>query len=223
MKNTTSRQVIYISLLASLVGLSSCAQIETVANSMNEKLTSGGSAVAVGGGTYFACKLGGGSDKDCAITAGVIGLATYGYLKHQANQMAKIENVMATPCESSDASKQAYCVNMTEGAVIFSSGSHDLNPQSKQTLNQVANVLKESNNTIIYVEGHTDPVGPEEYNQKLSEDRASAVRSYFESQGLSNERMLTLGWGESKPLPMENPSNSELRRVELRVEGDENG
>lgn len=49
---------------------------------MNEKLILGGSVVVVGGGIYFVCKLGGGSDKDCVIIVGVIGLVIYGYLKY---------------------------------------------------------------------------------------------------------------------------------------------
>ena len=211
------------SALAAGLALSSCKTLETLANNMNESaLGSGGSALAVGGGSYFVCKLGGGSDRDCAIVAGTAGLATYAYLKNQANKMAKIDNVMATPCSAKDSSKQAYCVNMTEQAVTFSSGSASLNSGSQLTLSQVAEVLRESDDTVIYIEGHTDPTGSEDFNQTLSDKRAQSVKSFFASQGIGEERMIAFGWGETKPLPVSPPSNTAQRRVELRVEGGAN-
>ena len=52
----------------------------------------------------------------------------------------------------------------------------------------------------IRIEGHTDDVGENAYNQQLSEDRAAAVRGYLVTKGVSDERLEAMGFGESKPL-----------------------
>ena len=54
---------------------------------------------------------------------------------------------------------------------------------------------------LVLVTGHTDPIGSQEYNQKLSERRADAVRNYLVSKGIAKDRIETLGMGETQPIP----------------------
>ena len=68
----------------------------------------------------------------------------------------------------------------------------------------------------IVIQGHTDAIGPEDYNQKLSEQRAQAVYEYFISKGVSPERMQTVGYGESRPVA--DNSSAQGRALNRRTE-----
>lgn len=182
----------------------------------------GMSAAGTGLATVAVCKLVGGSDKECVAAGIASGGLTYAYLRSQLKKLQEIENVEATPCESSDPSRQAYCVTMNSYAVNFNSGSAEIAPDTKQTLNKVADVLRSAPNTLIYIEGHTDSDGSDAANQALSERRASSVQGVFQKHGIGTDRIQAIGFGESQPLhddladPTKKPLN---RRVEIRVEG----
>ena len=174
--------------------------------------------------TYVACQQLTDQERKnaCIVAALTTGVVTHMYLRKQLEKMQEIENVHAAPCKSSTEGKEAYCVVMDENAIRFDSGSDKLRQESYGTLTQVADVLKESSETLVYIEGHTDSDGSESYNQVLSEKRAISVRSLFQQKGISVARMQALGFGEKKLMVIENgdPAKKQLnRRVELRVEG----
>ncbi|HJZ99751.1 MAG TPA: OmpA family protein, partial [Candidatus Solibacter sp.] len=77
----------------------------------------------------------------------------------------------------------------------------------------------------LEVEGHTDSVGSEEYNQKLSEQRAEGVRDYFVAQGLPMDSVSARGFGKTQPVADNNTAagRQQNRRVELVVSGEEIG
>jgi outer membrane protein OmpA-like peptidoglycan-associated protein len=74
----------------------------------------------------------------------------------------------------------------------------------------------------IQLEGHTDSVGSDEYNQKLSEERAEAVREYLVSQGVPGDTVTAAGFGKSKPVADNSTAQGrqQNRRVEMVVSGD---
>jgi outer membrane protein OmpA-like peptidoglycan-associated protein len=100
--------------------------------------------------------------------------------------------------------------------VTFATDSSDLNASFYNVLNSVTLVLNEFNQTVIEVAGHTDSTGADSYNQALSERRANTVASYLTAQGVSNQRLLTLGMGESRPIA--DNSSSTGRQANRRVE-----
>jgi len=105
------------------------------------------------------------------------------------------------------------------GNVTFATNSSDLSPAFFDVLTSVSKVLKEYNKTVVEVAGHTDSTGSESYNQTLSEQRAGAVAQYLRSQGISNQRMITIGLGESMPVA-DNSTESgrqQNRRVEITM------
>jgi outer membrane protein OmpA-like peptidoglycan-associated protein len=102
------------------------------------------------------------------------------------------------------------------GNVTFATDSSDLNASFYNVLNSVTLVLNEFNQTVIEVAGHTDSTGADSYNQALSERRANTVASYLTAQGVSNQRLLTLGMGESRPIA--DNSSSTGRQANRRVE-----
>ena len=102
------------------------------------------------------------------------------------------------------------------GNVTFATNSSDLNPAFFDVLNAVGKVLKNFDQTVVEVGGHTDSTGSQSYNQELSVRRASSVSQYFKSRGISNQRLITVGMGEMRPMAS---NSSDLgRQVNRRVE-----
>ncbi len=102
--------------------------------------------------------------------------------------------------------------------VQFEFGSSELTPDAKQVLNNLGSALKSPQLSAdsFLIEGHTDSVGSEEYNQRLSEARARSVKQYLSSQlGVEADRLRTMGKGESSPLEKANPESAVNRRVQV--------
>jgi outer membrane protein OmpA-like peptidoglycan-associated protein len=106
--------------------------------------------------------------------------------------------------------------------VLFDTGSATLKPGAREKLARVAGVLLAYPRLRIAVEGHTDNVGSDEYNQRLSDRRAESVRSYLTQQGLTETAIAARGFGESRPV-VSNDSDAgrqQNRRVALVVSGE---
>jgi len=103
--------------------------------------------------------------------------------------------------------------------VTFAYDSATVQPQFQATLDQVAQVLSQYNETYIDVYGHTDSTGSDAYNQDLSERRASSVASYLESRGVQSARIGTRGFGETQPIAPNDTEEGRAanRRVEIRI------
>ena len=201
----------------SLVMLSSMALLVTSCKTLEENPVL--STIVAGGATYAGCKALGESDTTCLVAGAAVGAVTYAYLQSQLNEIKEIENVEAAPCKASDESRQAYCVTMDSKAVNFQSGKASISPHSMSTLKQVAGVIRQTPQTLVYIEGHTDSDGSEAFNQVLSEKRAVSVQNVFHREGIELDRMQALGYGESLPKDVTNKALN--RRVEIRVEGEE--
>lgn len=108
------------------------------------------------------------------------------------------------------------------GNVLFASGKSALLPGAQQSLDQVADALKNQDNKIL-VEGHTDSRGSEQTNMMLSKARADAVGSYLVSRGIPQERVTTQGLGPSRPVADNNTAEGRAnnRRVEIIVQNEE--
>ena len=106
------------------------------------------------------------------------------------------------------------------GSVLFASAKSDLLPDAQAKLSDVANVLaKESPDSKIVVEGHTDSQGGASFNQELSQRRAESVRAYLVSHGVASDRVTAQGFGPGRPIA-DNASaegRANNRRVEIVV------
>jgi len=89
---------------------------------------------------------------------------------------------------------------LTLNNIFWASGSATLLASSKRELNILLDILQKYPDQQIIIQGHTDNVGSEEDNLKLSMDRAQAVLSYLKEGGISDHRMSTKGYGESAPV-----------------------
>lgn len=103
--------------------------------------------------------------------------------------------------------------------VHFDFDKSDIRPDSRPILDEAAEALRENPNIRISVEGYTDSVGSDAYNEKLSVRRAEAVFRYLVNHGVAPERMEVIGYGESRPVA-DNDTESgraQNRRVELHI------
>jgi len=105
------------------------------------------------------------------------------------------------------------------GNITFATDSADLNGQFFEVLGSVTKVLKEFDQTVVEVAGHTDSTGNEAYNQQLSERRAQSVSDYFVSRNIDGQRMITVGMGESRPVADNGSASGRQlnRRVEITM------
>ncbi|WP_425510506.1 OmpA family protein [Xanthomonas hawaiiensis] len=109
-------------------------------------------------------------------------------------------------------------LNLPDG-ITFDFNQSTLKPQFYSALNGVAQTLGEYNQTMIEVVGHTDSIGSDAVNQRLSEQRASSVAAYLTAQGVQPERIQTLGAGKKYPIADNSTEagRAQNRRVEIRV------
>jgi OOP family OmpA-OmpF porin len=101
--------------------------------------------------------------------------------------------------------------------VLFDFNESTLLPASDAVLQQVANLLASDKKLNLEVQGHTDNVGSDTYNQKLSEDRAHSVVAWLTAHGVAADRMTTNGYGRTAPVA-ENTTDigrAKNRRVEI--------
>ncbi len=100
--------------------------------------------------------------------------------------------------------------------IQFAFGSSRLKKQGRKILDRVIVILGRYRRYDVIIEGHTDDIGPEEVNLKLSEKRAKAVNDYLQKNGVSKDRLQFVGMGETTPLYPN--KNTENRRRNRRVE-----
>jgi outer membrane protein OmpA-like peptidoglycan-associated protein len=152
------------------------------------------------------------------IGAGVGALAGGGVGYYMDVQEAKLRQKLAGTGVSVTRNGDNITLNLPSN-VTFSSGSADLNSQFFGALDGVTLVLKEYDKTVIEVAGHTDSVGADQYNKSLSERRAASVAGYLSSHGVKQQRLLTVGAGESYPVASNDSESgrAQNRRVELTI------
>lgn len=105
--------------------------------------------------------------------------------------------------------------------VHFVSGEARLEPDAAALLDQVVDVLVNNKNIKVRIEGHTDNVGSDSANQRLSQERAEAVRAYLMAQGIDGKRLEAVGYGSSRPIApnLTRRGREQNRRVEFYIVG----
>jgi outer membrane protein OmpA-like peptidoglycan-associated protein len=119
--------------------------------------------------------------------------------------------------------KPIEIVKIEENAVVrlnsifFDFNMAVLKPESSPELDRVVDLMKNKTAMTIEVAGHTDNIGSVAHNQKLSERRATAVKTYLVSKGIDLGRIVTIGYGESRPI-VSNDDEEDGREINRRVE-----
>ena len=133
----------------------------------------------------------------------------------RARLLQQLNSVLATRD-----SARGLIANMSD--VLFRSGSVDLLPAARERLAKVSGIVLAYPSLHVSIEGHTDSVGSDEYNQDLSERRAQSVRDYFVRGGIPAGTVDARGFGKAEPVASnETPEGRQQnRRVELVLSGD---
>lgn len=101
----------------------------------------------------------------------------------------------------------------------FESAKYDIKQKYHTDLNDIFGYLKQEKNINIEIAGHTDNVGEEAYNQKLSNDRALSVKSFLVQKGIDSKRIKCVGYGEQQPIADNSTEfgREKNRRIEIRI------
>ena len=216
-KHTIPGRVIVLlmsgAVLISSLGFSGCTASKTA---------KGGAIGAASGGV-----IGGiiGNKKGNTAVGAIIGAAVGGtagavigrYMDKQAKEIeeevegAKVERV-----------GEGILITFDSG-LLFEFGSYQLNAATRQNLDNFANTLQKYPDTEIRIEGHTDSIGSDEVNQKLSVQRASAVSDYIRRKGVAANRLVIQGYGKTQPIATNETEagRRENRRVEVAIYANE--
>lgn len=138
------------------------------------------------------------------------------------DQKASGDGVNYRGIRMKDATKGSGCnvENLSVAIQIqFAFNSYELETMGKDTVSEVAKAMNSAalENCKFMVEGHTDAVGSESYNQMLSEQRASTVTQFLQQANVSPSRLKAIGFGEAQPLNADNTAAAENRRVQFKV------
>jgi outer membrane protein OmpA-like peptidoglycan-associated protein len=108
---------------------------------------------------------------------------------------------------------------LTIGDVLFATDKSNLNASAQISMDKLAAFLQKNQNRNLLVEGHTDSVGSDEYNQGLSEQRAASVNSALVKRGIASERIVTIGYSKKYPLASNDTAagKQQNRRVEAII------
>jgi len=133
----------------------------------------------------------------------------------RARLLQQLNSILATRD-----SARGLIANMSD--VLFRSGSFELLPGARERLAKVSGIVLAYPSLHVAVEGHTDSVGSDQYNQDLSERRAQSVRDYFVQQGIPASAVEARGFGKTAPIASNDTpeGRQQNRRVELVLSGD---
>lgn len=113
-------------------------------------------------------------------------------------------------------------LNEYSKTVLFDLNKSTIRPESEDALNSISEIMNEYPTTIFHIGGHTDSQGSDEYNLKLSKERAASVREYLVAHGVEANRLTSEGYGEERPIATNNTAagRQDNRRVEISLDKD---
>jgi outer membrane protein OmpA-like peptidoglycan-associated protein len=208
-----------ISATALAFVLSACTTNPYTGESQVSKgLLGAGTGAAIGGaaGALLGATTSLKTRKTALIGAGIGALAGGGVgLYQEAKLRERLQNSGVSVTRVGD----NIVLNMPSN-VTFDTDQSDVKPAFYDTLNSVAIVLQEFNQTLVDVVGHTDNVGSADYNLDLSRERAGSVARYLTSQQLDPNRFSVDGRGKSQPIASNSTASGKQknRRVEITIQ-----
>ena len=151
-----------------------------------------------------------------AVAGALAGAAIGGYMDRQQQQLQR--QMANTGVNVSRVNEETLQLNVP-GDLLFATNKHQITPASYSTLNQIAATMNQYPQTIVHVYGHTDSVGADDYNMGLSQRRANAATQYLIQQGVNPNRIVTQGYGESRPRADNSTEagRQQNRRVEIYI------
>ena len=140
--------------------------------------------------------------------------------REAADARTRMENALGLVADTQQTAR-GVIVNLSD--ILFETGQATLRPQAREVLSRIAGVLLVAPTYALSIEGHTDAVGSDDYNQQLSERRASSVRDYLAEAQVSPDVMRTAGFGKTRPVATNDTPEGRQRnrRVEIVIQNDD--
>ncbi|CAM2005099.1 OmpA family protein [Acanthopleuribacter pedis] len=204
-------RLILAGLLIASLALTSCAVHGPYETRRDKTARGAGIGAAVGA---LASILDGKKEADEILARAAIGAVVGGSIgAYMDAQEERIARIPGTSVERLD--RNTLLVKF-DSDVLFDVNSHALGSRSRDTLSQMSGVLQDYPKTAVVIQGHTDSTGSEAHNQDLSERRAGSVRRFFSNQGISGQRLIAMGYGET--MPVADNTTESGRRLNRRVD-----
>ena len=211
--------------LAGALLLSSCATYTGQTNDPNDPNRTQRGAL-IGAAIGAAAGLLSGDDaverrQRAMVGAGIGALAGGGIGAYQDRQEAELRRETAGTGIDVSRDGDVIKLNLPDG-VTFDFAKWELKSQFYPALNNIASTLKQYNQTIVEVSGHTDSIGSDAANQTLSERRANAVKNALVRAGVDPSRIVAQGYGKEYPVASNatNSGRAQNRRVEVTISND---
>jgi outer membrane protein OmpA-like peptidoglycan-associated protein len=201
-----------LALLLCCVGIPGCKNSKL---SRQEK----GAIIGVGTGAAAGAVIGKKSGNTAvgaiigAAVGGTVGTLIGVYMDKQARELER-------KVEGAKVERIGEGIKMTfDSGLLFGFDSAELTAATRSNLDNVAEVMKDYDETDILIEGHTDNVGADAYNERLSQQRAEAVADYLRKKNVARKRLRTVGYGEEQPLTSNATKSGQQqnRRVEVVI------
>ncbi len=197
---------------------------DAVKNSNNTQKGAGIGAVA---GAVLGGVLGnnigkGGNGALGAVLGGVVGGVAGGVIGNKMDKQAReIDN--AVPGAEVERIGEGIKLTLNENAVRFNTNKSSLTAAAQSNLDKLVAVFNQYPDTDIVIYGYTDSSGPADFNLKLSEERASSVKSYLTGKGIKSNRIQVIGMGIADPIASNETAEgkSKNRRVEFAITANE--
>lgn len=155
-----------------------------------------------------------------AVVGAIAGAAVGNYMDEQHAELQKqlAEEAARNELQIIELPGDALKIGLAS-EVSFDVGKHDIKPSAMPTYQKIGNILQSYDKTVIHVIGHTDSSGSDEYNQALSERRASSVGNALIAQGVVNSRVRLEGRGEREPIADNSTADGRTRnrRVDIVI------
>jgi len=201
-------------IAASTVMLFSCS---------NMNKTQKGAVIGTAGGAAAGAVIGkaAGNTALGAIIGAAVGGGAGAVIGHQMDKQAE-EMKQSIPEAKVERVGEGIVVEFTE-KILFAFNKSDLSVAAMSNLDKAINVFKKYPNTNIEVQGHTDSKGSENYNMRLSNERAVNVKNYLQRNGVASSRLTVKAFGESAPKYDNNTEEGQAqnRRVEFLITANE--
>ena len=215
MKNISVLALAIIMIAGSV--LTSCEAIK------NTNKTQRGAAIGTAGGAIIGGILGnnlgkGGKGAMGAVIGGVVGGVAGGVIGNKMDKQAR-QIDQAIPGAEVKRVGEGIQLVLNENAVRFDTNKSSLTAAAKTNLDKLVAVFNEYPDTDITIFGYTDSTGPADYNLKLSGDRATSVKNYLVSKGISSGRFTIQGMGIADPIADNGTvdGRAQNRRVEFAI------
>jgi len=205
------KKILILSVCLSMTGFYGCASKKGTGAGIG---AGAGAAIGAGIGAIVGGKKGAVIGAGAGAAAGSVTGAVIG--KRMDEQQAELDKIEAAKVER--VADNAINVKFDSG-ILFDVGSANLKAEAQAALGNFAQVLTQYPDNSLTIEGHTDSTGKLSTNQRLSEKRASSVKSYLMNQGVAPSQMITQGYADAKPVASNDTAEGKLqnRRVEVII------